>query len=435
MKISFTLPEEPFWHGGIYQLETTDRVLGWDPELEVDGPANAQWTQLAERTLYLRELFAKEHDEGHHSFNAGDFVEDLRIPEEKLALDHATKDIGNTLNNVISGIHTQYERMEKYSDVDISSSSVLSRLVPYVREYFKGDVDFDLFNDHVSLQTFLQTRITREIAGDDSLDVESTKGLQPGSSYFIFDLDGKRVEEATVWSVLSENRVRFTRDLDITRTSGYLSSCNIILRKETTYVKSKLVYLTEFTDIFEGENITEGQIYVHRENADIRGRVWHYNGKIWQLAKYVGTKPFFDGTIDEIFSVPPGRVKLRFEYPAAEKEWQLYYIALKAIKPYVLPEQVRRPKILEITRNENHLEITGNEFASLWDLEQRGIEACISSRNAYGDNHYHVENVPSRNIALDIPARLMLKLPLLAKIRHIDVEGVPSRWSESFEVV
>lgn len=442
MKISFTIPEEPFWHEGIYRLETSDPVLGWDPELVKDGPANRQWTELAERTLYLRDLLNKEHLFGEHKFSDFDLAEDAKIPESKLALDYATLKIEGMLNDVLKGIDEQYDRMQKYSDIDLSSASILSRLVPYVREYFKGGCDFELFTDSVSLRTFLQTPILREIAGDDSLDVFSTKGIQPGASYFIIDADGSRAEEVTVLSVLSDTRIRFTHDLEITRDSGYLSSSNVVLVDDSAIIKSSFTYITDYLDIIANEPgttgpIVEGRIYVHRENVNVEGRVWYRESDDtpWQRAEYAGKKPFIDGSIDDVFIVPAKRLKLRIEYPGAESPWKISYIAVKAIQNFVLPEQVRHPEIIGITRNDRNITIFGESFASLWELKQKKIEACVSSKNEYGVEHYHAEAAAADRIALTIPYNLMLHEPLVAKIRYIDEEGVASRWSDSFAIV
>lgn len=51
------LVESNIWENGIYQLEQTDPVLGGPPNLNLSqGMANVQPLQLANRTLYLREL-------------------------------------------------------------------------------------------------------------------------------------------------------------------------------------------------------------------------------------------------------------------------------------------------------------------------------------------------------------------------------------------
>jgi len=50
------LTQQPTWHDGIYQIETTDPVLGGPPNLQTKaGLSNIQAQQLAERTLFLKQ--------------------------------------------------------------------------------------------------------------------------------------------------------------------------------------------------------------------------------------------------------------------------------------------------------------------------------------------------------------------------------------------
>ena len=51
------LPEQPQWEDGIYQLETTDPVVGGVPNPDtMEGIDNVPALQLANRTAHLKQL-------------------------------------------------------------------------------------------------------------------------------------------------------------------------------------------------------------------------------------------------------------------------------------------------------------------------------------------------------------------------------------------
>ncbi|MEX0319446.1 MAG: hypothetical protein AB3N21_15915 [Ruegeria sp.] len=66
------LVEEALWPDGIYQIETTDPVLGGPPNLATkDGLSNIQAQQLAQRTLFLKEAIGAMGGAAAATPNAG----------------------------------------------------------------------------------------------------------------------------------------------------------------------------------------------------------------------------------------------------------------------------------------------------------------------------------------------------------------------------
>ncbi len=436
-KVSFTLPCKASWTPGIYRLETSDPVMGYDPVLGTDGPANTQWQELGDRTLFLRKAIETCHKDGCHALTFEDFKETTQLPESALALDYSTAELATSLYQVIVAADDQRNRVEEYNDFDLNSASILSRLVPYCREYFKGGCEFELFNDAVSFQGFTCQKIEKEIRGDDSLDLSAVKGVNPGQTYFLFGPNGEDLEEATVLSVLTDKRVRFTTALKYTRSEGYLCSASMYFTQECALVPGNFYYISDWLDNLIGT--ARGKFYVHRENTPLTGRLFYQlveNGE-WIEADKVEEKHFFDGSLDDVFVLPPERMRLRLEYENRTRStWQVHYFALKGEMPVFLPETVRKPEISGYTRNDRELIVRGGDFASLWHRQHKASSLRLSMKNEYeAEPKVFDFDEPLKEMTLTIPYEYMLRMPLLVELRYQDTDNMWSRWSEAREII
>ena len=441
MPISYVIPCESQWVEGIYRLEIDDRVLGYNKETGTDGPANIQAKELGDRTLYLRDILNAEHNAGHHALTTADFTDVTKIPERALKLNYSTQELNNLINTLRSGTQATSDRVNNLADVNMSYMSVLSILLPYSREYFNTGVDYELFTDNVRMSTFGSTRILKEIIGDDSLDVESTKGLEVGKSYFLMDIHGNNVEEVTVMCILTETRVRFTTNLQHTRTSGYLSGSTLVPQEGLVTVNKRFVYMTAQVDTLA--DAASGLFYVHRDAAEIPYRKVYYcreNSNTWQEAVYLGEERFYDGSIDDVYQLPSGLLKLRVEYDpstqANAQPYNIYYMVLKAVNTYVSPDDVRRPVILSADLNNTRLTVLGNEYRSLWDIPQKSATLRVITGNAYEPEYstttIYGDQTDHDNIAITLPGNIAFVRPLRIQLKYTDLENTQSRWSAAY---
>lgn len=435
-KVSFSLPCKATWAPGIYRLETSDPVMGYDPVFGTDGPANIQWQELGDRTVFLKKAIETCHKEGCHALTHEDFKETAVIPESALNLDYATAALATSLYQVIVAADDQRNRVDQYNDFDLNSASILSRLVPYCREHFKAGCEFELFNDTVSFRGFTCQKLEKEIKGDDSLDLSSVRGVNPGQSYFIFGPNGEDLEEATVLSVLTDKRVRFTTALQHTRNEGYLCSASMYFSDERALVPGNFYYMSDWMENLVGTG--KGKLYVHRENVPLEAKLFYQltEGGEWIEAPKVEEKHFYDGSLDDVYELPPERLRLRLEYENRTRaSWEVHYFALKGEMPVFLPETVRRPEITGFTRDDRELVVRGGSYASLWGKEQTGASLRLSMKNEYEAEPLVFEfDEPLQEFTCTIPYEYMLKFPLLVEVRYRDSSGVFSRWSEAREV-
>lgn len=434
-KISFVIPCEANWTEGIYQLEVSDLVLGYDPVLATDGPANQQWKELGDRTLYLRKILDAEHENGRHNLTADNFLPDTSIPESKLKLDYSTADLSEALDELKSRTEKAIDILSQRNSEDISAAGILGRLLPWVQEYFDSGASFDLLNATSTLRIFRNTPITSEISGDDSLDVVSTFGIVAGQTYFLMDDDGGNCEEAEVLAVLTDTRIRFTKALAYTRSSGLISSVNLMAGDDATTISHDFIFYSSWVDTLQGAN--SGKLYVHRDNSGERGRVFWKSSESedWHEAEFIESVNFYDGTVDDIFLLPAKSLRFKVEYAATDESWKIYWLALKAVIKMTLPETVRQPVITCLDLSGTRLTVRGNSYASLWDIPQGKFELRINSKNNYAIEpaHFGVFGA-SCGMSVNLAASLLAEGPLMASIRYTDSEGSRSRWSEALEL-
>ena len=433
-KISFVIPCEAQWVEGIYRLETSDRVLGYDPETGEDGAANRQWKELGDRTLYLKAIEDATHTDGHHQLTNADFAEGTKIPESALQLHHGTDEIHACIEQLRTDTNAAKDTIETLTDVNLSYTSVLTVLMPYSREYFKTNTDYELFTDAVKLRSFGHTTIAKEIAGDDSIDVENAAGIEPGKTYFLMDYDGNNVEEVTVLAVLTDNRIRLNTNCVHTRNSGYMATTTLLPQDGVTTVYHAFTYITAIVDTLSDADY--GKLFVHRDACEVTDKKVYYcrdGSNSWLPAEYVGQENFYDGTVDDVFKLPSGLLKLRIDYGMCEQPYKLYYFVVKGISEYISIENICRPVIQTVTVQDDIVTVTGSPYASLWGIEQNAIqvrilredeytpEVCLTT--AYGD---------STHCSVQLPPALRTARPLRVQLKYIDVEATQSRWSEGY---
>jgi hypothetical protein len=248
--------------------------------------------------------------------------------------------------------------------------------------------------------------------------------------------DGTDIEEVVVLSVLENNRVRLTSDLIHTRSSGYMASTTLLPQQGKAEVKpSGFVYLSDYINVLEGSEA--GQLCIHRDNVDVSKTVYYLteNGNSWQIAEYVRKENFYDGTIDDIYTLPVTKLKLRIEYSGNAENYNLYYFVVRGINNHLAVEEIRRPEISNVSVSGSVLQVHGNTYASLWGVQQAGAEARVvsvtdnSGLTVSGTVEGEVSDVTVR-----LPEDWRNVRPLYVQLRYKDTEGTLSRWSTTFVV-
>lgn len=439
-KISYTLPCEPVWEKYIRQLAITDRVLGYDPATGEDGPSNVQWLQLGNRTLYLKKFLETGHDpNGHHALKDADFKDGINIPEKCLALDHGTKELYEAIGRSLLEVDELRKRAEKVQDVGLSFSGAMLRLIPLAQEYSGNRSAYELFTDSVSSMDHTPTRLLGEIKGDESLDLESTDGLEVGRTYIVCDEDGGRPEEATIMSILTDRRIRCTERLQVTRDRGLFTSTNLfrdtdgltgaVATSDFVYISKELTVLT---------NAHSGVLIVCRDKGDVDA-VAEYKlaGSLkWHRAEALPPREYPDGTVDDNFSLPRGTMTVRLRYSGGTYPFKVHYVVVRPVTAITWIEDVRQPRVLSASVEDGMLTVHGSAYGTLYGIPMAAMRASVSALSYIDEDNYTVtvraEDIQDGSIAFPLTEELSREPALYLRIQYIDTEGSSSRWSDVF---
>ena len=281
----YRLPCVPLWEEGVYQIETSDLALGYDPETGRDGVANVQSLQLGNRTLWLKGLLEAGHGaDGSHALGNAEFADGTAIPESRLALNASTLDLMRAIAANKKAMEKLREEAGNRDDPDLSLAGALRALLPLSWAYAAAPYDYELFTDSLSLREAARTTLLKEIAGDDSIDVLDSGGFREGGWYVLCDEDGGRPELVTVMAALTQRRIRCTTALTVTRRAGRLEGCSLEPGVGCGTARHDWLYVSRLTDTLrEAES---GRLIVRRDRADISPAAFWMaeDGAAWTLS-------------------------------------------------------------------------------------------------------------------------------------------------------
>lgn len=439
-QISFAVPCEPVWDEYIRQLAITDRVLGYDPLTGEDGPSNIQWLQLGNRTLYLRKFLETGHSlEGHHALKDKDFKPGINIPEDRLALDHGTKDLYTAIGKVMLTAEELRTRADMMQDVSLSFSGAMIRLIPLSQEYSGNRSAYELFTDSVTSMHFMSTKLLGEIDGDESLDVESTAGLETGKSYVVCDEDGGRPEEVVIMSILTDRRIRCTERLRITRDRGIFASTNLLADPDSltgAVANGDFTYISKELDVLA--DASSGRLIVCRDSGEITATAEYRlaGSSVWRTAEPLPGREYSDGTVDDNFALPQGTMTIRLRYTGGTYPFKVRYIVVRPVVAVTWIEDIRQPEIFSASCHDGNITIRGSKYGTLYGIPIAYMEATVSASVYMGDDDYSVtipaEDVEDGSITFPLPPELADAPALYLRIRHADTEGSVSRWSDIY---
>lgn len=174
------LPESNAWEEGVYQLETSDYLLGGP-----GGTLNVQPQQLANRTAYLKTIANEVIAARGGSPNLG-----ARVDQITSVLESITGDVGN---------------------LQLVTTPILSRAMRLDWLYAQNRVAFELWSGEYTLLDMTAVVVQSGILGDDSVDVASTATLVVGQEYVLFDATNR--ETIKVTEILTATRFRVESNL------------------------------------------------------------------------------------------------------------------------------------------------------------------------------------------------------------------------------
>ncbi|MEH0020892.1 MAG: hypothetical protein V6Z89_14650 [Desulfobacter sp.] len=210
------------------------------------------------------------------------------------------KDLDTHLLSALGSIASQGERI---TDIENQSAGSVSQALRLDWLYSsKKKIALELFYDSWTLLPGLTSTVVDAVAGDDSLDLDTTAGLEPGTEYVIFD--GTHQETVAITEILTQTRVRCADSLvhsftnaPIRRTSWTVSDGKAAAGNGGIYMAPNLNLGNENQDralvVRRHDNDTELSVYF-RDSAHIE----------WTEAAWSWRRSIDDGVVDVEYRLP-----------------------------------------------------------------------------------------------------------------------------------
>ena len=374
-----SISEQSRWVEDIYRIQKTDPVLGGQ-----DGIINIQPEQMADRTVYLRDTLEKEHTpDGKHQITDSMVAVNADIPESKLDLKHGTADLKNDFTMAEAAMQRLKAQVEAVVGENGFFIEGLAQAVLLNWRYGEYGCDFEFFVDNLTMRDMQNIDARRAIARDDSVDCETTAGMQAGMCLMLYD--DFDVEEVELRSVLERGRIRLTQDItgtfenDETCFIGY-TNWDLSTTGKAVVSRNKFFY-SRLTTILE--NCAYGSLLICRDKGAGRLKVWYRdadNSGQWLEAECDAIFPHdTDSTKKyEHYTIEGSRVQLKITCDSFE-DVTVYHMALLPQPFALLSSSIRRPNVI----------LPGLEYHEAWqDMLLFESSAFLS---AYRDYYIQTE--------------------------------------------
>ena len=452
------MPEAPVWAEGIYQIETTDPVLGYDPAKDdgtyyeamlenqgyAYGPSNTQWKQLADRTQWLRKMLLVGHDEeGRHHLTDDDFVTDAAIPESVLELDYGTQALLDEITALTAEIRKTYDEIDASEAANrLGLSWALQKLISMTWDRFGDKSAFEMFTDSLKMRLDGEYKVEKAVVdndsdvGDDSIDVSDSEGMEAGDWYVLVDNHTGAWKYVCVAAVLDENRILLTEPSPFTTDDGWMRGSNVSIKDFSAVAEGSFAYISKPLAGFNtGDDIT---ITLRHLQPVPELPVVEYlpeGGNEWLPAASV-TKSTGTGREDDIAVIPAQEGSFRFRITYSSLPGKTEFTAMSAVArhAYDTIEDVRRPEVLSVSAAGM---VAGSPYRSLYEIEQRSMTVQASP---YADfsriTGESTKVVPDGQEGLQEITQCQVNTAGAAyvRIKYTDIERVSSRWSAPFAI-
>lgn len=419
----YTLPCTPEWTPNIHQFAITDRVLGYDPVTGLDGVANAQGLQLGNRTLHLRGMLHAGHgEEGRHTLTDRDFLPGTRIPERALVLAYPTESLKTATAYLARRMETVREQADNMDDVSLSLAGAMRKLIPLSWRYAGTTFAYELFTDSVNMRDPVRVALLKEIAGDESIDVDDSSQLIVGNTYIIADRDGGNPETVEILDILTPRRVRCTKLLQISRLDGIITTSNLVIENGAGIANYPFLYLSNPVDVLVGAEY--GLLHVRREIIPGTGSVEAEIDGEWLDCPLEEVRQYEDYQ-DDTYLIPARELRLRVRYTLSAYPGKFYSLVLAPVTEIVWIENILCPEILSVQRQDSRIVVSGSLYGSLYSIEHTSSELCCSPQRNIAANALTARGTGTE-LSIDVGSmtgRIFLYL------RYLDKEGSTSRWS------
>lgn len=187
------------------------------------------------------------------------------------------------------------EVAERVGALEETSNVSVQRAVTLDWLYRDNRIAFELWAPGFTLIDAIDTPILQAVAGDDSVDVQSTAQLRPGEFYVLSDAEGSLLIQCV--SVLSENRIRVASNLTRGFAGGVLTRCSLD-QQGAAYAEGAVgdIWLSRPVNI--GADIEGGAVIIRRSLNSGEARLYFrdqyhaaWTERVWSVRRQGGDIP------------------------------------------------------------------------------------------------------------------------------------------------
>jgi hypothetical protein len=328
---------------------------------------------------------------------------------------------------------------ERVGSVEETNNASVQRAVTLDWLYRDNRIAFELWAPGFTLIDAVDTPIVQAVAGDDSVDVQSTAQLRAGEYYVLADDAGSLLIQCV--SVLSENRIRIATNLVRGFTSGTLTLCSLD-QQGAAYAEGAVGDIWLSRPINIGNDAEGGAVIVRRSLNSGEARLYFrdadhpdWTERVWAVRRQGGDIP--DGFADYEYSLPmrgDGRLRLDIDGEPVVVRHIVAISAATGLGGFINP--VMRPAAPSIASPADGatglferptLAISG--YASPGDTPQAGVQFQVSTGSTFAAVTHDSGALPA-GLSYPLPAGILTTGTLYyVRARVQDTSGLWSDWS------
>ncbi|MEH0020894.1 MAG: SBBP repeat-containing protein [Desulfobacter sp.] len=344
--------------------------------------------------------------------------------------------LDNHLASVLDSITGHGERI---TDIENQSAGSVSQALRLDWLYSaKKKIALELFYDSWSLLPGLTSTVVDAVAGDDSLDLDTTAGLEPGTEYVIFD--GTHQETVSITEILTQTRVRCADSLAHSFTNAPIRRTSWTVSDGKAAAGNGGIYLAPNLNL--GNENQDKALVVRRHDNDTALSVYFRDSAHpdWTKAAWSWIRSIEDGIVDVEYRLPArGIFDIRITSTAGQSGEipDIFHIAFvdEATGLGGLHHPPETPAIvypadgaIDVSEQPS---LTTGAYVHDGGVALRGSEFQISTSGDFSSGSLldasglvpGISYSPQKDVLNEDTA-------YYARARHTDIEGGTSTWSE-----
>lgn len=204
------------------------------------------------------------------------------------------------IDDVVAGVEDQASRITGIENNSASSVTEALRLDWLYKEGMKFALE--LFYESWTLLPGLTTVVTDAVAGDDSIDMDSTAGLVIGQEYAVFD--DQNTESVLITEILTSTRARLAANLVHNYTNASLRRCSWSIPGGKATVRQGGVYYADGINM--GDKDEDKAIIIRKDDNDTVMSVYYQDNahEAWTAVPWEWSRVVEEGVVDVEYYIP-----------------------------------------------------------------------------------------------------------------------------------